>query len=192
MVKSKEWKWGFITTDGEYAIPPSYDGASGFSDGLAAVKVDWARGYIDHNGDFAIKPIYEAAGNFKDGIAVVKLEGENRCIDRAGNFISDIDISAAPSYETETGYNPRYEFHDGLVRFIENQKYGYKDKAGNVIIKPIYFDATDFSEGLACVKRGKTGLWGYIDVAGNVAIPAQFRQAQPFHEGLAAVLTAIE
>lgn len=92
----------------------------------------------------------------------------------------------------ESDYNPRYELHDGLMRFVDDQKYGYKDNDGNIIIKPQYFEATDFSEGLACVKKGKNSSWGYIDTSGKIIIPASFKQAKPFHEGLAAVLVAIE
>lgn len=150
---AKEWKWGYITPQGDFAIPPRFDGASDFHDGLAPVKIEWKRGYIDKEGEFFEKEMPASEPLF------------------------------------ETGFDPHYELHDGLVRFVDNEKFGYKDKDGNVVIKPQYFEATDFSEGLACVKKGKTGSWGYIDKAGKTVIPAQFKQAKPFHEGLAAVLT---
>lgn len=192
MGKAKEWKWGYITPTGEFSIPPAFDGASDFYEGLAAVKVDWARGYIDHNGELVIKPIFEAAGDFSNGRAIVRLEGETRYIDKNGNILNNESVPPIPAMVIEIGYNPRYELHDGLMRFVEDQKYGYKDNDGNVIIKPQYFEATDFSEGLAYVKKGKTGSWSYIDTSGKTVIPANFRQAKPFHEGLAAVLVAIE
>lgn len=190
MSKSKEWKWGYITSKGVFAIPPAFDGASDFYDGRAAVKVDWARGYIDHSGAFVVGPIFEAAGDFCNGFATVRLNGETRQIDINGNFT---DNETAPSTQEPTrGFNTQYELHDGLVRFTENQKFGYKDKDGNVVIKPQFFEATDFSEGLACVKKGKTASWAYIDTAGRMIISARFRQAKPFREGLAAVLTEVE
>ncbi|MDE5572627.1 MAG: WG repeat-containing protein [Muribaculaceae bacterium] len=191
MGNAKELKWGYIAPTGECVIAPTFDGASDFNEGLAAVKVEWARGYIDREGNFVIKPEYEAAEDFKDGRAIVKIDGEMRCIDRDGNFINDAAISQ-PEQKFETGYNPQYELHDGLVRFVENQKFGYKDKDGNVIVKPQFFEATDFSEGLAAVKKGKTSLWAYIDTAGKLVIPANFRQAKSFHDGLAAVLMEVE
>lgn len=192
MAKSKELKWGYINHAGDFAIAPAFDGASDFHDGLAAVKVDWARGYIDRDGHFVIDPIFESADDFRDGFAMVRLDGRTRRIDTRGNYNDDSDLSEESPKEFESGYDPHYELHDGLVRFVENQKFGFKDKDGNVIIKAQFFDASDFSEGLACVKKGKTSLWAYIDTAGHVLVPPSFIQAKPFHQGLAAVLTAVE
>lgn len=152
MSNEKEWKWGYITPQGDFAIAPRFDGAGDFHDGVAPVKIEWKRGYIDKEGEFFEKE----------------------------------PPASEPVFET--GFHPHYELHYGLVRFVENQKFGYKDENGNVVIKPQYFDAADFSEGLACVKKGKTGSWGYIDTAGKTVIPVQFKQAKPFHEGLAAAL----
>lgn len=192
MATSKVWKWGYITPEGKFAIPPSFDGASSFYEGLAAVKIDWARGYIDRNGVFVIKPIFEAASDFMDGFAEVKLDGQAGYIDKKGDFRSDVDQTRFSGNKIESGYNPVFEDHDGMIRFIENQKYGYKDEEGNIIIAPQFFDAADFSEGLACIKRGKTSSWGFINKAGKMVIPASFKQAKSFHEGLAAVLTAVD
>ena len=153
---------------------------------------DWKWGYISPRGEFVIAPAFDGASDLHDGHSVVKIDWERKCIDRSGHFCPDSVCPAPPTLEMQVGYNPSYELHDGLVRFVENQKYGYKDKDGNVVVKPQFFEATDFSEGLACVKKGKTGLWAYIDTTGRTVIPARFRQAKPFHEGLAAVLTAIE
>lgn len=186
MANTKEWKWGYITPQGEFAIHPAFDGASDFRENLAAVKVNWARGYIDRTGHFAINPVFEAAGDFHDGRAIVRLDGTDRLIDRNGGLLDAAVPAPLPQFES--GYDPHYDFHDGLVRFVENQKYGYKDSAGRVVIKAQYFDAGDFSDGLACVRKGKSSPWGYIDTSGRLAIPARFRQARAFNQGLAAVL----
>ncbi len=188
MRETKDWKWGYVSTNGEMVIEPNFDGAGSFCEGLAAVKVDWARGYIDRSGQFAIEPKFEAAGNFQDGRAEVRLEGELVLIDRKGEVVGEVPGSS--STETGSGLNAEYELHDDRMRFVENEKFGYKDGHGNVVIKPQFFDACDFSEGLACVKKTKSGDWGFIDTGGKYVIPARFRQAKSFHEGLAAVLVS--
>ena len=66
-----------------------------------------------------------------------------------------------------------------------NDKYGFADGNGNIVIPLKYDDAKDFSEGLASVKLN--GKWGYIDKSGNEVIPLKYNEADNFSEGLAAV-----
>lgn len=190
MGKAKEWKWGYISPSGDFVIPPVFDGASAFSEGLAAVKTDWARGYINRKGEFVIPPAFEAAESFKEGVAIVKLDDKVCLIDKEGNLLD----SSIPPVESkiEVGFDPKYDLHDGLVRFVEDNKFGYKDEYGEVKINPKFLEASDFSEGLACVKRSKTSPWGYIDTSGRMVIPSLFRQAGMFKEGLAAVLISVD
>jgi hypothetical protein len=66
-----------------------------------------------------------------------------------------------------------------------NDRWGYIDRQGKLVV-PLQFDWADsFSEGLAAVPSGD--LAGYIDAKGLWAIPAKFRNAGEFHEGLASV-----
>lgn len=72
-----------------------------------------------------------------------------------------------------------------LFPIIQNGKWGYIDKSGNIIIKPQFDHASHFSEGLAVIKINNKS--GYIDITGKVVIAAQFDGADGFSEGLAAV-----
>ena len=79
-----------------------------------------------------------------------------------------------------------------LERFSKEGKYGFKDENGNEVIPAKYYDARDFSEGLAAVEiTGKTYavgcLWGYIDKNGAEVIPPKYYSAKKFSEDLAAV-----
>jgi len=49
-------KNGFITRSGQFVIPPLFDFAWGFSEGLASVWVGTEAVYIDATGRFAIPP----------------------------------------------------------------------------------------------------------------------------------------
>jgi len=81
-----------------------------------------------------------------------------------------------------------------LVRFEQNDKFGFKDENGRVVIKPTYDDAGDFAFGLAPVNRGARwefpgikdgGKWGYINARGKVIVPLRFSYAHEFSDGLA-------
>jgi len=61
---------------------------------------------------------------------------------------------------------------DGLFRIVQNNKHGYIDRTGKIVIPPQFDDAGPFSEGLADVKIGEK--WGYVDGTGKVVISPQF------------------
>lgn len=98
-------KWGYLDKAGNWAIKPTLEIASDFSEGLAAVEVSTGRepgkkeptykwGYIDHDGNFVIPPRFFAATPFRDGIAPVSLwdmQGHihpRKCIDKEGDFVA--------------------------------------------------------------------------------------------------------
>lgn len=72
-----------------------------------------------------------------------------------------------------------------LVRIQQNGKIGYIDSVGKMVIPAVYFNGSDFSEGVAAVRQA--GVYGYIDPAGKYAISPQFDWAEPFSDGLAVV-----
>lgn len=51
----------------------------------------------------------------------------------------------------------------------EDEKWGYVNTQGNIVIAPEYIGVSAYSEGLACVrtKSGKYGKYGYIDKKGK-------------------------
>jgi hypothetical protein len=56
--------------------------------------------------------------------------------------------------------------------------HGFMNLKGKIVIPQIYEDSSDFSQGLAPVK--KDGLWGYINAKGEIIIPFQFEGAGLF------------
>lgn len=72
-----------------------------------------------------------------------------------------------------------------LFPVVQGGKWGYMDKTGNLVIKPQYECAWDFSDGMACVQEGL--LRGYINSNGTMVIKPQYVMAGPFSEGLAGV-----
>jgi hypothetical protein len=75
----------------------------------------------------------------------------------------------------------------GLLPVEVEGKWGFKDRHGKIVIRPI-FDVVSlfgFQEGLAAVSFH--GKWGYIDTTGSWVIDPVFDFAERFSEGLAAV-----
>jgi hypothetical protein len=72
-----------------------------------------------------------------------------------------------------------------LFTIVQDQKIGYIDKTGKVVIKPQFDFAENFSEGFARVFL--SGKWGYIDTKGKYLVNLQFESAADFSEGFGAV-----
>lgn len=88
----KEGQWGYINSKGEFVIPlhERFLAASGFKEGLAAVKIRYnAWGYINASGEVKIPADYWTASDFSEGIAfVTKQVGLQRFfIDKTGNIL---------------------------------------------------------------------------------------------------------
>lgn len=80
--------------------------------------------------------------------------------------------------EEEAAYLADYESPEN--------KWGFIDKNGLLVIKAQFDDVGPFSEGMAAVNQ--KGKWGYIDRSGELLIPAIYKSAWAFHEGFARVL----
>lgn len=66
-----------------------------------------------------------------------------------------------------------------------DQKYGFVNRGGKLIIPFQFENVQKFSEGLAGIQTG--GLWGYVDSNGTISIAPQFDEVGEFHQGLAIV-----
>lgn len=81
------------------------------------------------------------------------------------------------------------DFHDGLawvrVRSGMDERYGFIDKKGNMVVPCIYERVKNFSEGYARVY--KDGKYGFVDVQGIMVLPFNYEFAGDFSEGLAAI-----
>ncbi|NMG05722.1 WG repeat-containing protein [Brasilonema sp. UFV-L1] len=200
------------TQNVNWASKPQFDGASGFSDGLAQVRIDGKWGYIDKNGTEVIRPQFDETDDFSEGLARVWIVGQNwGYIDKAGKFVIPqqftkdnagnfseglaracfVDtcgyINQRGDFVIERKYGGARDFKEGLAVVKIRSKWGYIDKSGNIAIQPQFDDAENFSEGLADIKIGDK--WGYINKSGDIVIKPQFDDNFRFSEGLAAVKT---
>jgi hypothetical protein len=187
--------WGYIDRTGIFVIGPGdLLPQTGFSEGIAAVEeVDPATGFgngtyafIDKTGKTLFEVVSENAGKFSEGYASVG----NGLVDRFGSDFIGPDARIFGDFSEGMAW-----FTEGWIDGV-NSKYGFIDKCGEEILKPLYDDARAFHGGLAAVGIGDPGerfdvpgdqRWGYIDASGKVAIDLKFTLAWDFNDGLAPV-----
>ncbi|MFZ9938104.1 MAG: WG repeat-containing protein [Luteolibacter sp.] len=186
-------RWGFIDAGGRMVIEPRFAMVGFFSEGLAAFRNAFNQpwGYINRTGEVVLEPRFDTAEEFRKGVAKVGFETTRgkllayladarlvplnyRFIDRKGEFVED------PGPTRFATGSP-----GELIPFMKDEKMGYVDATGNVVIPPQFTSVLGFSDGLACASTG--GLYGYIDRTGKFVIPPRFPYSNDFSEGLAGV-----
>ena len=77
----------------------------------------------------------------------------------------------------------------GLKPFSQNNKWGYKDSNGNIVIQPIFDYAWDFFGEFAKVKKESWGnyKYGLINFQGDIVLPIEYYSIEPFCEGMARI-----
>ncbi len=174
---ARQRQYGFIDRTGQLAIAPTLHGASSFSEGLAAASTyDESRfeiryGYLDKTGTWVIQGLSRMGGNFSEGFAAVQRHlapvesGKTNAvgdgyIDRTGQW-----RIPPQRFLTLTGNRPKTlgAFIDGIASISSDQKIGFIDRQGKLVI-PLKFSAIrDRSHGYAQVNYG--GIW--VDYIGG-------------------------
>jgi hypothetical protein len=185
---------GYIDLTGKMVIKPEYNYVMPFKNGLAVASVSESTpaGYksyqvlIDKTGKRITKQEFvNIEKTPSEGLYSVKISG-------SFGLNSENDVwGVVDSKGVLQGARSKYQlnFSEGLAAFSKDGVYGYMDKTGAVIIKPVYKMALYFSEGLAPVLFTDSGLWGYINRKGETVIKPAYISANHFSEGVAVVRT---
>ena len=154
--------------------PGVYLSAGDFSNGLAKVENSlklW--GYINKKGKEVIKCAYSYAEDFNHGMAIVSKGDMKGVINTKGKLIEPFEKRV---YEFTTR-----EHVFGIKKIEQEGKYGFTDKKGNVVVPPIYAEATLTPHKMIRVK--KDSLYGYMNTKGRIKIPLVYSEAVFFEEG---------
>jgi hypothetical protein len=151
-------------------------------------------GFIDKSGKLIVnvdklnpKPI--AIGDYSEGegLAPVQFASGCGCLDKSGTIVFTRPFRHISQFsEGKAAYS--------VGDSAKDEKWGYINKKGETVIKPIYAAADKFSEGVAAVRLAPAkaddqtdARWTYIDESGKQIFQQTYDHAGPFSEGLAAV-----
>ena len=175
--------WGYVDREGKFVINPQFKQAFAFQDGLALVKSGQDLfGYIDAKGKMVIPAVYKEATAFSEEMAAVVKENQQ---------IEFINTSGKTAFTLASDIDYASNFHDGLAKIESQNKYGYVNTTGKIVIPCQFEIASDFSEGLARISSKVKDKWvyGFIDKTGKIEINQQFDNAFDFSEGRAMIET---
>lgn len=163
------WKYGFINKKGIWVIPPTLDDPTKFVDGVCVIYRNEKPQYIDTTGSILSTLPYPNVHDNSEGFGLV-YSGNGCCffINKYGKRLSNFNFRRA------------HAFHEGMAAVEINDKWGYIDTTGKIVIEQKYFLVNDFSEGLASVSIEVAAkgymfnsyfIEGFIDRTGKTIIP---------------------
>ncbi|MEQ8235993.1 MAG: WG repeat-containing protein [Syntrophomonadaceae bacterium] len=117
-------QWGFIDKAGRWAIYPSFQYVSEFSEGLAAARINGKFGFIFTNGNWAFEPQYDSASIFSYGLAAVAKDGKWGYVDKTGYLAIPLKFDVARDFN-----------YYGLAEVLIGKEWYHIDRNGNIIDK---------------------------------------------------------
>ena len=136
-------------------------------------------GFKDHTGRIITPAIYDRCGDFHDGMAYV-----THGYDTIGYVDTKGKVAIPVIYPIFFDFIPEMrDFSEGRVAVYKDDKWGFMDKQGKLVIPSVYRYVGDFSGGLATVS--KDAEFGAINYAGDTVIDFRYQQLGNFKEGLA-------
>ena len=197
----RKGKWGFLNRYGKEIISPIYDKATAFKDDLSIVTFFGEDGIINREGKWVVPPkktriidygydrlLCIANGQYQvksiDGELIyftgntLKMHGNGFTeLDSTGSFVRNISFSG--TFESpELIYDSKMTGGAGLVIFKYNDKFGFKDQRGRIIIANRYEDVRPFYERMAAIKINNK--WGFINLDEQLIVQPRYDSVGSF------------
>jgi len=149
---------GYIDTDGNWVIEPTYQSAGSFNEGLAyAMDSESGRfGFIDKSGKWVIEPEYVYVSDFSEGRAVAAQYN-----DASQPVEGYIDTKGEPV--TEMKYYLAQPFRNGYAIVTDEEHYAAGDLSSKTIID---LEGNEYFAGEGLIEEGTTIVgYSYGDIA---------------------------
>ncbi len=136
-------KYGYKSTNntgGSFVIPPRYDDAHYFFEGLAVVRIGDNWGYIDVNGTMKIQAKYVAANDFYEGLADVAIDvKEGGATYEKHGFINKAGATVIPFKYFDLGvFNDAGLCYASVKDAQGKLKFGFINKSGTMVVPAKY------------------------------------------------------
>lgn len=186
-IQNSDYSYTYRNSDGDIVFDKI--NKLNFVENLAVYNKDGKYGLVNKAGEIVVEPIYDFIEDFHDGMSAFFIQDISDYV-KVGYFNNKGEVAIEPmpvAYTLQSCDTYDVNFYNGvaLYRQPKTYKYGFIDKTGNFIIKPIYQWAEPFKGRLAPVTTGNK--FGYIDITGKLVLPYKYVYADVFSEGLAAV-----
>lgn len=199
--------YGYLNTDLKEFIPCKYVDAGQFSEELAYISNGKKYGYINLQGEIALELKYDIANSFSCGRAFVETNNDRYFINSNGERVFNLEQGIYTSNVFKEGlikawnnslefgfldtngnisidliYKDALDFSEGLAAVKVEDKWGFIDKTGSMVISPKYFFVSYFCKeiAIACVKKGDKLYWGCINKNGEEVIPLEFDSCENY------------
>lgn len=188
--KYSDGKFGYISFDGEYVIPPTFDFAKGFCEGLAFANKGEYMGYIDKTGEFVKIFDGDSVMSMSDGVALIE---KHNYVESGGTKTSfqayDADFNLL--FETDD-YSYIERFSGGAAAASEKSIFEFNpvliDKHGEKIYEfpeKTYIQRTDYGDTfiyrmdgeqifLSVLNKERTSVSEEINASHAVALGSEY------------------
>ena len=190
-------RWFYIDHQGKTVIEanPKFIWLGPFQNGLAQFSTnigenttntyDARNGFFDKTGNIVIEPKFTDAENFSDGLAMVAEDKKRE--DGASGYFNRKSFMDTKGNIVTPFYERAENFSEGLAAVYIENRWGFIDKTGNIVIAPQFdFVLREFSEGIAFVHCDNEKI-AAINKSGKYITQCIFDEAWGFSEGLSAV-----
>lgn len=127
-------KYGFIKSNGTYAITPRYELVESYSNGLARVRMGSMEYYINQKGN-QVGNTFNQVKSFSEGLGAIMINDIWGFMNTKGDLVID------PRYNDVTS------FKGGYAAVRNGEAYGIIDTKGRTIVEPIqYVDMVPLSQ----------------------------------------------
>ena len=201
IIVKKDGKYGIKNTSGKELVPAKYQDLEYTFSNYYIAKKDGKYGIIDTANKQMLKFEYENI-SYRDVATFFEAEksGDSNTIvidsdfkEKVKGYISEVNIEKGYFRIRVDGeykyYNFKFEEKEAKDILTDNNlflskkdnKYGYVDKDGNVVVDYIYDDAREQNEyGFIAVKKGS--LWGCLDKEGKTIVEPKYTLKDNIYE----------